>query len=83
MKPRYAAPLILTTILFVAGVFFSFPSWRPAESARTALCLAHIRRTVCGGPWYSATSAPLYLPYRDAFQPETAAMTWDFTSSPG
>jgi formylglycine-generating enzyme required for sulfatase activity len=27
------------------------------------------RRTVRGGSWYSATSAPLYLPYRDAFQP--------------
>jgi formylglycine-generating enzyme required for sulfatase activity len=27
------------------------------------------RRTVRGGSWYSATTAPLYLPYRDAFQP--------------
>jgi formylglycine-generating enzyme required for sulfatase activity len=27
------------------------------------------RRTVRGGSWYSATSAPLYLPYRDGFQP--------------
>ena len=31
------------------------------------------RRTVRGGSWYSATSAPLYLPYRDSFQPEHAA----------
>jgi len=28
------------------------------------------RRTVRGGSWYSATIAPLCLPYRDAFQPE-------------
>ena len=28
------------------------------------------RRSVRGGSWYSATSAPLYLPYRDSFQPE-------------
>lgn len=28
------------------------------------------RRTVRGGSWYSATTAPLYLPYRDAFQPD-------------
>ena len=27
------------------------------------------RRTVRGGSWYSASTAPLYLPYRDAFQP--------------
>jgi formylglycine-generating enzyme required for sulfatase activity len=27
------------------------------------------RRTVRGGSWYSATTAPLYLPYRDAFHP--------------
>jgi formylglycine-generating enzyme required for sulfatase activity len=27
------------------------------------------RRSVRGGSWYSATTAPLYLPYRDAFQP--------------
>ena len=26
------------------------------------------RRTVRGGSWYTATIAPLYLPYRDAFQ---------------
>ena len=31
------------------------------------------RRTVRGGSWYSATSAPLYVPYRDSFQPEHAA----------
>ncbi len=30
------------------------------------------RRSVRGGSWYSATSAPLYLPYRDSFQPEHA-----------
>ncbi len=28
------------------------------------------RRTARGGSWYSATIAPLYLPYRDAFQPD-------------
>jgi len=28
------------------------------------------RRSARGGAWYSATSAPLYIPYRDAFQPE-------------
>ncbi len=28
------------------------------------------RRTARGGSWYSATTAPLYLPYRDAFQPD-------------
>ncbi len=28
------------------------------------------RRTVRGGSWYSATTAPLYVPYRDAFQPD-------------
>jgi formylglycine-generating enzyme required for sulfatase activity len=27
------------------------------------------RRSIRGGSWYSATSAPLYLPYRDGFQP--------------
>ena len=27
------------------------------------------RRTVRGGSWYSATIAPIYLPYRDGFQP--------------
>ena len=27
------------------------------------------RRTVRGGSWYSATTAPIYLPYRDGFQP--------------
>ena len=31
------------------------------------------RRTVRGGSWYSATSASLYLPYRDAFQPHHRA----------
>lgn len=28
------------------------------------------RRSARGGSWYSATNAPLYIPYRDAFQPE-------------
>lgn len=28
------------------------------------------RRSTRGGSWYSATIAPLYLPYRDSFQPE-------------
>jgi formylglycine-generating enzyme required for sulfatase activity len=28
------------------------------------------RRTARGGSWYSATTASLYIPYRDAFQPE-------------
>jgi formylglycine-generating enzyme required for sulfatase activity len=28
------------------------------------------RRTARGGSWYSATVAPLYLPYRDGFHPE-------------
>jgi formylglycine-generating enzyme required for sulfatase activity len=27
------------------------------------------RRSVRGGSWYSATTAPIYLPYRDGFQP--------------
>ncbi len=27
-------------------------------------------RTARGGSWYSATAAPLYIPYRDAFQPD-------------
>jgi formylglycine-generating enzyme required for sulfatase activity len=31
------------------------------------------RRTVRGGSWYSATTAPIYLPYRDGFQPEHRA----------
>lgn len=30
------------------------------------------RRTARGGSWYSATTAPLYIPYRDAFQPDHA-----------
>ena len=28
------------------------------------------RRSARGGSWYSATIAPLYIPYRDAFQPD-------------
>ena len=28
------------------------------------------RRSVRGGSWYSATTAPLYIPYRDAFHPD-------------
>lgn len=31
------------------------------------------RRTVRGGSWYSATTAPVYLPYRDGFQPHHRA----------
>lgn len=31
------------------------------------------RRTVRGGSWYSATTAPIYLPYRDGFQPSHRA----------
>ena len=30
----------------------------------------HAQRTARGGSWYSASIALLYLPYRDAFQPE-------------
>ena len=30
------------------------------------------RRIVCGGSWYSASIAILYLPYRETFQPEVS-----------
>jgi formylglycine-generating enzyme required for sulfatase activity len=38
---------------------------------------SNARRSARGGSWYSATSASLYIPYRDAFQPGHRTREWD------
>jgi formylglycine-generating enzyme required for sulfatase activity len=54
---------------WTASAFLPYSRQQPySDDSRNNPDLAE-RRTVRGGSWYSATSAPLYLPYRDAFQP--------------
>jgi formylglycine-generating enzyme required for sulfatase activity len=54
---------------WTASAFFPYNRQQPyADDRRNHPDLSE-RRTVRGGSWYSATTAPLYLPYRDAFQP--------------
>jgi formylglycine-generating enzyme required for sulfatase activity len=54
---------------WTASAFFPYSRQQPyADDRRNNPDLPE-RRTVRGGSWYSATTAPLYLPYRDAFQP--------------
>jgi formylglycine-generating enzyme required for sulfatase activity len=54
---------------WTASAFLPYNRQQPyADDRRNHPDLAE-RRTVRGGSWYSATTAPLSLPYRDAFQP--------------
>ena len=54
---------------WTASAFWPYSRQEPySGNQRNNLELAE-RRSVRGGSWYSATTAPLYLPYRDAFEP--------------
>lgn len=55
---------------WTASAFFPYSRQQPYADDRRNNPERSERRTVRGGSWYSATTAPLYLPYRDAFQPD-------------
>jgi formylglycine-generating enzyme required for sulfatase activity len=54
---------------WTASAFLPYSRQQPYSDDRRNNPELSERRTVRGGSWYSATTAPLYLPYRDAFQP--------------
>jgi formylglycine-generating enzyme required for sulfatase activity len=55
---------------WTASAFFPYSRQQPYADDRRNNPDDSERRGVRGGSWYSATTAPLYLPYRDAFQPD-------------
>jgi formylglycine-generating enzyme required for sulfatase activity len=55
---------------WTASTFLPYSRQQPYADDRRNNPELSERRTVRGGSWYSATTAPLYLPYRDAFQPD-------------
>ncbi len=54
---------------WTASAFLPYSRQQPYTEDRRNNAELSERRSVRGGSWYSATTAPLYLPYRDAFQP--------------
>jgi formylglycine-generating enzyme required for sulfatase activity len=54
---------------WTSSAFWTYSRQQPYTEAKRNNPDLPERRTVRGGSWYSATSAPLYLPYRDGFQP--------------
>lgn len=52
------------------SLFIAYNRQRPFADDSRNLDESSGRRTVRGGSWYSASTGPLYTPYRDAFQPE-------------
>jgi formylglycine-generating enzyme required for sulfatase activity len=54
---------------WTASAFWPYSRQQPYSDDKRNNPELSERRTVRGGSWYSATTAPLNLPYRDAFQP--------------
>jgi formylglycine-generating enzyme required for sulfatase activity len=58
---------------WTSSVFLPYNREQPYREDKRNLADVAGSRTVRGGSWYSATSAILYLAYRDAFEPNHRA----------